>query len=440
MDGLSDSSTHAATTAHSAAQRTQLPTNATAPSPSALPQGAAVTVAQLIAWARNTHPTADAIAAAQAAAAAELRQARAWDNPEFSVDVGRRRPRGGTPAASVEDLEQGILPQVEPDSTVYGGSLNQRLQWWGKRQARTAAARARLGAATAEAQLAYVELDAEVQRAAIAYGAAQIAAQQSIEEARLSKLLAEAAASAVAAGEGERAQAARARLDAMTAGITAQQRQRAVATALAVLRTWCGPDVPDELAISDVFENMARSIPTATQHPRLAALAAQTAAADADVAAERATRVPDLTLGIFGERDRDDDTVGVSVGIEIPLWNQNQGGIAIALAEQARIRATARVERLRLQRDLTEAEAAIAAADAESEALATLALPAAEEIIRLRDIAFQHGSGSLSELLEARRAAQLVRSELLAARVRAALARVDLSVASGGTATGVTQP
>jgi len=386
-----------------------------------------VPITRLIAAAEATHPTRAAIAAAQATAAAQVSQAGVWANPELELSLGRTRPR-------VEDVER---------DRPYGGSLSQRLSWWGARNARLAAARAQQQAAGAEAQVALLGLRADVRRAAIQYAVARDAALQSDDDARLAAELATMTEPRAAAGEADRSSVARARLEATMATLHRDARRRDVGTALAVLRTWCDPTLPDDLVLVDAFADeatvtdAARLMQAAERHPQLRALAETAAAAEANATAERAARVPDLTVGVFAEREADQDTFGATLGVELPLWNRNEAGIAAAEAARAHTHATARSERLRLQRDLAEALGAVHTAQGEATALRDQAAPAADEVIRLRTLAYQAGEASLADLLEARRAANAVRAEQRDARSRAALALVDLGLAVGDPALGL---
>lgn len=388
-----------------------------------------VMIARLVAVAQANHPTKAAIQAARAAATAHVRQAGAWNNPELELSLGRTKPR---------------VDGVERD-TPYGGSLSQRLTWWGVRNARVAAARAQQSAVEAEAQVSMLGLQADVRRAAISYAAVTEAVAQAEDEARIAAELAAMTETRLAAGETDRATVARARLEATTSALQRDTRRREAATALAALRIWCDPALPDGLVIADALGADApldadRLAVAAERHPQLRALAEAAGAAAASVDAERQSRVPDLTVGVFTDRENEKDTYGVTLGFEIPLWNRNEAGIAAAEAERSKIHAAARGERLRLRRDLAEALGAAQTAQREATALATDAMPVAEETIRLRQAAFQAGEASMSDLMEARRAVIAVRSELRDARRRAALAVVDLGTAIGDPTLGAAVP
>lgn len=380
------------------------------------PAAGPIAIAQLVAMAQDRHPTIAAVRAAQAAAAARVRQAGTWDNPHLELSVGRTRPR-----------QSGVEKDIP-----YGGSLSQRLTWWGTRNARVAADRAEQGAAEADGAVARLLLAAEVRRSAIAYAAAVEDLALAEADARIIGEVDRVIAGRLAAGDADRAESARTRLELATAQVRVSTRLRAATTAREVLGTWCGGLPPEDLRIADALMGGSASAATlSTTHPQLRALEARLAAASAEIDAERGRRIPDLTVGVFADREDEKDTFGLTLGIDIPLWDRHAGGIASAEAVLAQARAEAARERQALVRDQLAAQAALATARAEILALETQAVPAADELVRLRSAAFASGEGSLGEVLEARRAANAVRSDLLDARRRCALAVVDLGLATG---------
>ncbi len=391
--------------------------------PVALPTTTSLTVAALMGSARASHPSLAAVEAARLVAAARYDQAGIWANPELEVRLGKTRPR-----------QDGI----ERDRPV-AISLRQRLTWWGTRQARRDVAQAQGGIADAEARVAGLLLGSEVRRAAITYDIAQQAATQASEETRLAADLLRLSQVKADAGTLDRASLARLRLEVTTATLGEQTRQREVKTALALLRLWCTPDLPEGLVIRDALPSWpAPSSPAVAtelnQHPRLQALTAAIEAAAATVTAERQGRIPDVTLGVFTDREADRDTYGLTVGIDVPLWDRGGSAIAGAEAAQTQAEALRRLERRRLQRDLSEALGNLQSAQDEAQALAGQAMPAAEEMIRLKTAAYQAGEADLTDLLEARRAIHQVRADLRAARQRAALAQIDWGLALGDPA------
>lgn len=377
----------------------------------AAPISAQPSMAVLVEAAKRLHPTARAIAAAQRAADARIVQAGVWANPEIELSYGGTRPRIAT------------LDTDRP----YGATVSQRLEWWGKRRARVAAAQADAAANQADAEAALLDLEVEVRLAAISYTTARDAMAQASAQAALARELLEVVTKRQAVGDIDLGEAARVKVEASTARLRHDAATRAVTTALAVLRTWCGETLSDDLTIVDALNDFtAADAAVSTAHPRLRAALEAERAAEARTEAERQARYPDVTIGVFGEREWEKDTLGVKLGIAIPLWDRNAAGIARADAERDRLGATRQLEALRLRRERTQAIGALELAKAEIATLTDEALPAASDAVRLRGTAFASGDASLADVLDARRALLSVQTNLLDAKRRLAEAQVRL--------------
>lgn len=402
------------TAAPIASEATVAPTPAPGAATSA-PVGAQPTVAALVDAAKRLHPTARAIAAAQRAADARIAQAGVWANPEVELSYGRTRPR-------IADLDT---------DRPYGASVSQRLEWWGKRRARVAAAQADAAANQADADTALLDLEIEVRLAVISYTTARDALAQAAAQATLARELLEVVTKRQAVGDIDLGEAARVKVEASTARLRHDAATRAVSTALAVLRTWCGESLPDGMTIVDGLNDFTTAdAAVSTAHPRLRAALEAERAAEARTEAERQARYPDVTIGVFSGREWEKDTLGVTLGIQIPLWDRNAAGIAAADAERDRLAATRQLAALRLHRERTEAIGALELAKAEVATLTDEALPAANDAVRLRNTAFTSGDASLADVLDARRALLSVQSDLLDAKRRLAEAQVRLLAAT----------
>ena len=159
----------------------------------------------------------------------------------------------------------------------------------------------------------------------------------------------------------------------------------------------------------------------------VAAAEAHVEAARRSVAAARAGRVPDLTLGGFYEREEGRTVAGPTVGIEVPLWRHNEATVGEANAT------------------LIEAEAAAAAtrarADAEAVVLEAQRAPTARALQLLADMQHDALGATLGEVEHAYAAGELGLADVLLLRgrlrdgqrawleVRAAVARSRVEVA-----------
>jgi outer membrane protein, heavy metal efflux system len=387
---------------------------------STAPLSGSIDLTMLVDAAKRRHPTARAVAAARQAAEARAAQAGVWDNPELEVSYGRTNPR-------IADLNV---------DRPYGARLSQRVAWWGKRSARVAVASAQVAAAEAESAAALLDLEVEVRLAAISLASAQMAAEHTAQQATLAQELADVVAKRQALGDIDHGEAARIRLEATTARLRHDAAVRNVALNLSVLRAWCGEVLADGIIISDVLtdpHNTAdgKITPASSTHPRIRAALEAERAAEAQANAERKARIPDVTISVFGDREYEKDTYGVSLGFDIPLWDRGSARIAEAEADRAQRAAERAAAVLTLERERIAALGDWTASAAEVIALRDQAIPVAEEALRLRTTAFQGGDASLAEVLDARRAALTVQSDLLDARRRHAEAQVRLLAATG---------
>lgn len=400
---------------------TRAPTRVAEPAPAVVPISPSGTISDLVRLARDQHPTVEAVRATRDAALARVRSARVWANPELEVQVGRTRAsQGGT----------------ERD-VPYGASLKQRLEWLGKRDARQRAAQAQVAVADADAVAVLNELEAEVRLAIIALGVAREEASQATADALLADQMRVAVEQGHAVGDRDTATLIRVQLEAATAQVRREASRRAVDTALAVLRLWCGEGVPETLAMAEVLPAEAPRLDpvqlaeAAQRDPRAAALVASIRSAEATAAAERSARIPDVTLGVFADRGNQEDTVGLSLGLELPVWNQNTGPIAEAEAHHrlatAELRRRQVAQRLALATALGDYESA----RAQAESLRTGVLPLAEKTLQLRTVGFTNGDLPLTDLLEARRALLATQAAALDARRRTAETLVRLGQVVG---------
>lgn len=394
---------------------------ATPMSAAVVPVVAPGSVADLVRRAQERHPTAEAARATRDAALAREQSARAWANPELGFHVGRTHPR-----------QAGIDRDVP-----YGASLTQRLEWTGKRSARQRAAEAMTAATQSDALTAAGDLEADVRLALLALGVAREEASQAVADARLADQMLAAVEQAHAAGDRDTATWTRAKLEVASAHVRRETAERNADSALAVLRLWCGDDLPEALPLMEALPtsapplDQARLEAAAQRDPRLAALTAAMRAADAHAAAERSTRVPDVTVGVFAEREDEKDTIGLSFGIELPTWNQQAGPIAEAEAHRRLAAADVRKRQVEQRLALTAILGDYESARAQAESLQTTVRPLAEETLRLRTLGFANGDFSLTDLLEARRAHLTTNLAALDARRRAAETLVRLGQVVG---------
>jgi outer membrane protein, heavy metal efflux system len=388
--------------------------------------GAAVPIAVLLELAAQANPNQQILAANRAAAAAIIRQAGAWANPELELSAGRAKAR--------EANEDG----VRPSTTIGGIDLKQRFELPGKRSARITAAEAQRSITEREAAVDRLELDIEIRSAALAVASAAAHMAQAAHGVELSTQVSTAVEQRMRAGETDRGDLARARVDLANAQLAADSAQAEAIAARAALRAWCGDALPEQFTVVGVLPDAPAAVAVAdlqrravATHPRLAVFDAQRSANAAAIAAEERAWYPDLTLGVSGNRETDTNDLGVSLGMELPLWNRNDGSIAKAHADLSRLQAERRKELLALQRQVVAAWGAYERERRQIAGLSEQVIPAAQDALKLKLASFQAGDATLLEVIDARRAELSAETALTEARERAAQARIDLTRAVG---------
>lgn len=165
--------------------------------------------------------------------------------------------------------------------------------------------------------------------------------------------------------------------------------------------------------------------------PDLRALEAAIRKAEAELALQKAYRVPDPTFQAQYERQPPDqrNTVGFGVSLPLPVLSRNAGGIAAAEAVRRAARQDLERAVLRARADLVLTRAAADAAAARDARFADDLVPKAERVRETVRYAWSQGGASLLELLEAERSANEIRLAASQARGDLVTARADFAAA-----------
>ena len=361
-------------------------------------------------------------------AAAQLRQARAWENPTLEIEAENVLGKGG-----FSDFDAA-------ETTV---SLSQPLPVGGSRSAAIRGARAGEAGAEADAELARRELRRDV---AIAYAdavAADRLASIERERARIGAETRAAVEKRFAAGLESGLQ--RARVVVETGSLQASAR-RAAAEAMARRRAlgalWRDEIVAERLDdrwFDAVVGDAARSsggaagdaASDATGHPRLRSAEQAVIQAGAALEAARAQRFTGLearlgTRRFAGEPGGANQAFVIGLAMPLPLWNRNEAGVVAARVALG----AAEVDAERARRDLdgarADASAELEAATLEARTLRESGVPAAESAADFARQGYDAGRLSLLERLDAERSLSDVRERLELARRQVQRARAVL--------------
>lgn len=320
-----------------------------------------------------------------------------------------------------------------------GVGVSQRLEVFGQRGARKAAAEAQLTASDARLEALRVELAAEVRGAF----ARALAAEQEVRLADEGRTLAE---QSLRAAEDRHAAGAASRIEVNTARVELGRAAREVAlaarrriVALAALRLLLGLEPSDELALQE------GSRPGALAPPSIDALVERALARRADVKAARseveaaraeaklATReaLPSPRLGASYSREEGANIIQGTLGIELPFFNRNQAARGVTAARvaqaEASLGATERLVRSEIVLALERYRAASAAADVFNEEV----LAALQQNLELVNEAYRAGKVDFLQLLLIRRDALDARRDYIQTLEELANADAQLKRAVG---------
>jgi cobalt-zinc-cadmium efflux system outer membrane protein len=236
--------------------------------------------------------------------------------------------------------------------------------------------------------------------------------------------------------------ASRLELDAQAAEVDAQSKR-------AELGLLLGPTMANGVfTVADTLEALAGHVDSlnasASQLPAeradVAAARASLRAAEGDLALERATRIPDLTLFLSYEHQPPGhpDSFGFGLSLALPLWNLNHGPIAEAQASRQKAEHAVQRTETEASANFTTTRAVFEGALERWRDYRDHLRPRSAEIRETVSHAYQRGGASLLDLLEAQRNDNDVRLAAVHAAGDLADAWADLTVATEGYVPGST--
>lgn len=398
---------------------------------------------QAVTTALANSPALRSAGAAQQAVRGDALQAPLRPNPDFSVAVENFGGIGG----------RGTVRGGRAIETTVG--VSQRIELGGKRGARVGLAGEANSVASLDFELARLDLAREVVTALADAVAAARLVDIELERARLADETLRIARGRVEAGRDPLVQQRRAEVTRTTALIAAERARREAEVALRNLTVLLGvPQIglPPRQPWFDA-RRPARPEPgraalaggsqgSLDGSPDLARLDAVVAQRRANLALQRATAVPDVTVqGYVRRLEETNETAFVAgAAIPLPIFDRNQGGIARARAELLQAEVEAERGRLTVTAALVSAERRLDLAQRTVNSLRSEAVPAAEQAARFATGGFAAGKFTYLEVLDAQRVLSDARAQLNDAlrELQARAAEVDrLSGRMAGLGKGV---
>lgn len=319
--------------------------------------------------------------------------------------------------------------------------INQPIELGGKRQARIALAEGDAALARSELSALRREVRAEV---VAAFHAVLVARERQQLAALLADLAArsvEVAARQVAAGKAPPIDATRARL----AALEASTELNTAGAELALARTRLGALVGRPGVVLEPAAQLDAPLPQLAPLPALLARLPEAApvrrarsalaAQGAQVEAERAARIPDLTLSVGSQRA---DEVGrrqavLGLSVPLPLFDRNSGRLGAALRRADRAREELAAAESAAAAELSAAHTRFEAARQEATLLREQAIPDARSAHALTLKGFEHGKFALLDVLDAQRTLAQAQARQWSALLAAWQAYADIERLAGAT-------
>lgn len=340
--------------------------------------------------------------------------AGAYPNPSVSGTAGR---------GSIRD------PSTNTRITERTVTIEQPLEWTGKRQARQDAANAGAAGASAALVEARLGLIADVRVAFYQLLFAQRDAEMTAQNVAMVEEVLRTVKARVAAGEATS-------FDTMKANVEMQKAQKDVARAqntLVVARmrlnTLTAGSLGKQFAIQGGFQPARQgldpdrlAVKALEQHPTLQRLGKLAEQAGHTVQYERASRIPNINVQGSYHREAGDESMTAGLSVPLPLWYRRQGEIETALGTQYRADADRRRAQQELEQAITQHAQEVRTAQDQLQVFETGLLKQAEQTLTIARTSFRQGAASLLDVLDAQR---VYRQTLL----EYAQVRADLSIA-----------
>jgi len=350
--------------------------------------------------------------------------ASAYPNPTVIGAAGR---------GSIRDPRNGVSI-VERTVTV-----EQPLEWPGKRAARQRAADAGLSGALVGIEEAKVLLTAEVKAAFYQLLFAQQDEQLARENLRTVEDFVMLIRARVETKESPKFELVKATVELQKADKDLARAENALVVSRANLNKVSGKALGDQFAVQGDFEAVKSGLDLRVlmdhamrRHPALRRQEKVVEQAQFALEHERAARIPNVSVIGQYHREAGDESVIAGVSLQLPVWYRRQGEIGAAIGAQHRVVA----ERTRLQHELEQAVTQyfqeVQTAQRQIKVFETGLLYQAKEALDIAQFSFRNGVASLLEVIDAQRVYRQTLLEFAQSKSAYSLALARLEQAAGG--------
>ena len=350
--------------------------------------------------------------------------AGAYLNPTIMGSAGR---------GSIRDPRTGVSVT---ERTI---TVEQPLEWLGKRAARQRAADAGLAGALAGMEETKVMVTAEVKAAFFQLLFAQQEAQLARENLKTVEDLVKLVNARVSTREAPKFELVKATVELQKSKKDLARADNALLVARAKLNTVTGKTLGEGFAIQGEFETVRSGLDLGLlteqaldRHPALRRQQHVVEQAEFTIEQERASRIPNVAVIGQYHREAGDESITGGLSVPLPIWYRRQGEIGAAMGTHRR----AQAERARMQQELeqtiTQHFQEVRTAQAQMQVFEQGLLFQAKEALDIAQFSFRHGVASLLEVIDAQRVYRQTLLEYTQSRVDHSIALVRLERAVGG--------
>lgn len=350
--------------------------------------------------------------------------AGAYLNPTISGSIGR---------GSIRDPRTGVSIA---ERTI---TVEQPLEWLGKRTARQRAADAGVGGALAGLEQAKVMVLAGVKEAFFQLLFAQHDAQLARENLKTVEDLVKLVSARVSTKEAPKFELIKATVELQKSQKDLARADNALLVARAQLNTVTGKALGESFAVQGEFERVRADLElhtlmnqAADRQPALRRQQKVVEQAEYTIEHERASRIPNVSVIGQYHREAGDESVTAGFSMALPVWYRRQGEIGTAMG----MHREAQAERDRLQQELeqtiTQHFQEVQTVQAQMQVFERGLLHQAKEALDIAQFSFRHGAASLLEVIDAQRVYRQTLLEYAQARADHSIALARLERAVGG--------
>lgn len=352
-------------------------------------------------------------------------QAGARQNPTISLEAenfgGRNEQRGFGVAEYTAQVEQTIEFGGKRDKRIHTAKMEQRLT-------------------VLDLESIRLDIHADTRRRFIRVLGAQERVNLAKETVALTEALVKAAAARVESGKVSPMELEKAHVLLAQTTIALGQTTGDLQTARTLLAAQWG-------SVTPAFESAAGDLPTLPDIPPLSEITSRLSGnpdmarwtieierAQAFLAQERATLVPDLTVaaGIRRSTETGSDTFVSGISLPLPIFDRNQGSVRSATAMLVKAERQRHAAEIGATADLMAAHQTFSTVAKKASALQTAVLPRVKTVLDAVRSGYTQGKFAYLEVIDAQRALVEARTEYIEALISAHSALADLERIAGG--------